>query len=123
MAERDYSRLVLIGKSLGAALVGLLCLQMTLPEWTRAVYLTPPLGSMFNPTFLDTKQPSCIALGTQDRYFDVKALRDLEEAKDFKLIKVENADHSMNVKYDLKASLNALHVVVEEVVTFITLGD
>lgn len=120
LTEREYSRLVLIGKSLGAALVGLLCLQMPLPTWTRAVYLTPPLGSMFNPTFLDTEQPAYVALGTGDRYFDAEALRALEGVKEFKLIQVKDGDHSMNVGADLKASLHAVHVVVEGVVAFVT---
>jgi predicted alpha/beta-hydrolase family hydrolase len=120
LAEREYTHLVLMGKSLGAALVGLLCQQMALPSSTRAVYLTPPLGPLFNPIFLETTQPACIALGTADRYYDEKSLSALKKARGFQLIKIEGADHSMNIPGDLGASLRALQVAVERVMGFIT---
>lgn len=123
LAEREYTRLVLVGKSLGAALVGLLCQQMELPSGTRTVYLTPPLGPMFNPIFLDTTQTACIALGTDDRFFDANVLSELEGAKSFELIKVENADHSMIISGNLEASLLALRKVTEGIVEFVTSGD
>jgi alpha-beta hydrolase superfamily lysophospholipase len=123
LSERKYKRLVLIGKSLGAALVGLLCQQMKLPSWTRAVYLTPPLGPMFNPIFLETTPSACIALGTSDRFFDESVLRELEGNKSFDLIKVEKADHSMNIPDDLEASLAALRKVTKGILEFVTSGD
>jgi hypothetical protein len=122
LAEREYTRLVLIGKSLGAALVGLLCQEMELPSGTRTVYLTPPLGPMFNPIFLGTTQSACIALGTGDRFFDAKVLSELKGTKSFDLIKVENADHSMNISDDLEASLHALREVTEGIVDFVISG-
>lgn len=123
LEAREYSRLVLIGKSLGAALIGLLCQEMSLPSWTRTVYLTPPLGPMFNPIFLDTTHSACIALGTSDRYFDASVLGELEGIKRFNLIKVENADHSMNIADDLEASMNALGKVTRGIIDFVTSGD
>ena len=56
LAERGYTRLVLVGKSLGAALAALLCQQLYSPAWTVVVYLTPPIGPIFNPVFLEAPQ-------------------------------------------------------------------
>lgn len=123
LTTRAYSRLVLMGKSLGAVLVGLLCQQMTLPSPTHAVYLTPPLGAMFNPIFLETTQRACVALGTADRFFEASVLEQIQGEKAFTLIQVDGADHSMNIAGNLEATLNALGNVVEGVVTFVTIGD
>jgi predicted alpha/beta-hydrolase family hydrolase len=119
LRQREYSKVVLMGKSLGASLVALLCQQISLPPWTRAVYLTPPLGAMFNPIFLKTTQPACLALGTADRFYDAEALQALQEAKTFHLIQIEGADHSLNVKGNIMASLDGVKQVSEGVLTFI----
>jgi predicted alpha/beta-hydrolase family hydrolase len=121
--QRDYQQLVLMGKSLGASLVALLCQQLVLPAWTRAVYLTPPLGAMFNPIFLETAQPACLALGTVDRFYDPEALRALRQARTFHLIQIEGADHSLNIEGDLQASLDGVKRVTEEVIAFICAGE
>jgi predicted alpha/beta-hydrolase family hydrolase len=119
MAERPYSRLVLAGKSLGASLVALLCQEMALPERTLAIYLTPPLGPLFNPVFLGSAQPAYMALGTADRFYNAAALSELQNMKSFRLQQVEGADHSMNIPGDLSASMAAVRMVTEGVVEFI----
>ncbi len=120
LAERDYPRLVLAGKSLGASLIALLCQDMQLPDRTQAVYLTPPLGPMFDPVFLEANQEALLALGTADRFFDAGALEHLQGAKEFHLVVIQEADHSMNIKGDLDASLGAVQRVTQEVIAFIT---
>lgn len=120
LAERPYSRLVLMGKSMGASLVALLCQEMTLPHTTRSIYLTPALGPMFNPGFLETTQPALLAMGTEDRFFDEAVLAELMGKKEFHLVKVEGADHSMNIPGDLAASLEAIQRVTEAVSEFVS---
>jgi predicted alpha/beta-hydrolase family hydrolase len=123
LRQREYQKVVLMGKSLGASLVALLCQQMSLPPWTRAVYLTPPLGAMFNPIFLETTQLACLALGTADRFYDPQALIALQQAKTFHLIQIEAADHSLNIKGDLEASLDVVKLMSEEVLAFIRASE
>lgn len=120
LTQRSYPRLVLIGKSLGASLVAFLCQQQALPETTLAVYITPPLGPMFNPVFQETTQPACLALGTADRFYDAAVLSDLQKTRAFQLVQVDGADHSMNVPGDLDASLEAVKRVAVAVVAFIS---
>jgi len=123
MEDREYPRLGLIGKSLGAAVVALLCQTELYLAEARAAYLTPPLGMpFFDPIFSQTNQPAYLALGTRDRFYDPQVLESLQEARFFELTVIEGADHSMNVAGDLDASLEAVKRVVGEAVAFIK-GD
>lgn len=117
---RNYPRLVMLGKSLGALLIALLCQQEALHERVRTVYLTPPLGPMFTPLLLETHQTALLALGTEDRFFDADALQALEREKGLRLVVVEGADHSMNLKDELDASLEAVGRVTQAVIDFVT---
>jgi hypothetical protein len=119
LAEREYQRLVLLGKSLGAALVALLCQQLSLPEWTRSIYLTPPLGPMFNPVFLETSQEACIVLGTGDRFFEQDLLLELTSRKGVRVLRIEGADHSMNMPGALGKSLEIIEQVSSGIVDFV----
>jgi predicted alpha/beta-hydrolase family hydrolase len=123
LAKRSYARLILMGKSIGASLVTLICQEMTLPHRTRAIYLTPALGPMFNPGFIETTHPALLALGTDDRFFDETAIAELTKNKAFHLVQVEGADHSMNIPGNLAASLEAIQRVTEAVNEFISSAD
>ena len=123
MEDREYPRLGMIGKSLGAAVVALLCQTEHYLAEARAAYLTPPLGvPFFDPIFSQTNQPAYLVLGTRDRFYDPQMLESLQEARLFELTVIEGADHSMDVAGDLEASLNAVKRVIGEVVEFLK-GD
>ena len=117
---RDYPRLGLVGKSLGAAVVAQLCANE--PEFSeaRAGYLTPALGTpFFDPLFLETSQPAYVAVGTADRFYSKEALENLQDKKPFELTLIESADHSMNVPGDLAASTESVRKVVEGLLAFL----
>ncbi len=123
MNIRDYPRLGLVGKSLGAAVVAHLCANE--PEFSeaRAGYLTPALGTpFFDPLFLDTRQSAFVAVGTADRFYSSEVLENLQDKKAFELALVESADHSMNVSGDLAASTESVRKVVEGLLTFLQDG-
>jgi dienelactone hydrolase len=120
LSERAYPRLGLVGKSLGAGVVAYLCRQMAELAEARAAYLTPVLGSaFFDDVFAETRQPAYVAVGTKDRYYDHQALEDLQTSRSFALTRVEGADHSMDVRGDLRASLAAVERVVSETLAFL----
>jgi hypothetical protein len=120
LAERDYPRVALVGKSLGAGVAAYLCRQVEELAEARAAYLTPVLGSpFFDDVFSETQQPAYVAIGTKDRYYDKQVLDDLKESRPFELTVVEGADHSMDVRGDLRASLGAVERVVGETVAFL----
>jgi hypothetical protein len=117
LAERDYPRIGLAGKSLGANIVAHLCQVDPALKDARAAFLTPPLGNpLFDSSFMSIAQRAYLAMGTRDRFFKAERLEALKEARQFALTLIEGADHSMDVPGDLDASLGAVRRVVSEVV-------
>lgn len=108
LQQRSYPKLVLTGKSLGAAVVAvLLTMEMEL-DYARAIYLTPPLGTpVFDQVFIETKNASYIALGLADRFYNEQTLNQLQAKKEFRCTLVPGADHSLYIEGDLSATLQA----------------
>jgi hypothetical protein len=120
LKEREYIKIGLLGKSLGALIVAQLCSSMSELEDARAVYLTPPLNSpFFGQLFLQTSQKAYLAMGTADRFFSATALEELKLEREFGLTLIEDADHSMDFGDDIEATFEGMKRVVGEVVEFI----
>jgi hypothetical protein len=120
LSERNYPRIGLVGKSLGCFIIAQLCSTFEGLENVRCVYLTPPIGTpFFDEIFPETTQPAHLAIGTEDRFYNPKALEDLQGKRSFGLTLVEGADHSMDVAGDLKASLEGMEKVTQDVVDFL----
>ena len=124
LLEREYPRLGLVGKSLGALLAAQLC---SMQEWlsaARVAYLTPPLGTpFFDQILMQTRQRSLLAIGTNDRFYSQSALEAIRKARPFDLTLVEHADHSMNIAGDIGASMQAVQQVALDVVAFMEEED
>jgi hypothetical protein len=118
---RRYSRVGLVGKSLGAGVVAHLCANVPDLVKARAAYLTPMIGTpLFDPVFVRTVQPAYLALGTADAFYEAQALETLQAGHPFALTVIEGGDHSLVVAGDWEASIEALRRVTREVVTFLT---
>jgi predicted alpha/beta-hydrolase family hydrolase len=121
LSERTYPRVGLAGKSIGASVAAHICQVEPTLEAARLVLLNPPLGhAFFDSTFLDTTQPTFLATGTADRFYDAAALETLRLSRAFELCLIENADHSMDVVGNLGASVDAVKRVVAESASFLT---
>lgn len=121
--QRNYNSIVLVGKSLGAAVAALLCTTLDALKGARVVYLTPPLGTpVFDPVFLDTKQPAYLAIGSSDRFYDPEALMDLNSRKAFEYTVASDADHSIYIEGDLAGTLMAHERIILDVVRFAQQG-
>jgi acetyl esterase/lipase len=119
LKQREYTKVVLAGKSLGAAIVAvLLTLGLDL-EHARAVYLTPPLDTpVFDPVFVETENESYLALGTADRFYDEKKFNELLSEKRFEYTLIPDADHSVYIEGKLEATLQAHEDITRAVVDF-----
>jgi len=118
--SRGYSRIGLIGKSLGAGVVAYLCAHRSELTTARAAYLTPALGTpFFDPFFVKTSQPAFLAVGTSDRYYSAEVLERLRGQRPFELVLIEGADHSLDVPGDLSASIEAAGRAVAGVLHFL----
>lgn len=117
---RAYTRIGLVGKSLGASVAARLCASAPEVAAARAAFLTPLLGTpLFDPDFARAAQPACLVAGTADSVFDEQALGALAAGRPFRLVRVEGGDHSLIVDGDLEASLRALETAVSEVLDFL----
>lgn len=119
LRQRSYPKVALAGKSLGTAVVAVLLTMDLDLDHARAIYLTPPLGTpVFDPVFLETQAPAYIALGSADRFYDEAGFDALSARKEFEYTLIANADHSLYVQGDLKATLRAHERVTQSVVDF-----
>jgi hypothetical protein len=119
-AQRDYPRVGLAGKSLGAGVVAFLCQSEPSLAQSRAVFVTPALGTpLFDPILVEIDNPAYLAIGTEDRFFDREILDTLQSSRQFDLTVIKGADHSMDVLGDLERSLKAVETIVSEVVDFL----
>jgi acetyl esterase/lipase len=124
LAEREYPRIGLAGKSIGASVAAHICQVEPACEAARLVLLNPPLGHpFFDSTFLETRQAAFLATGTADRFYDQGALEALHASRVFELCVIENADHSMDVVGDLEASVEAVKQVVGDAAQFLINGE
>ena len=120
LEARNYSNVALVGKSLGAAVTAVLLTMGMNLDHARAIYLTPPLGTpVFDPVFLETKNASYIAMGSADRFYDEEALEELRAEKDFALTLIPEADHSLYIENDVKATMIAHERITIDVVEFV----
>jgi predicted alpha/beta-fold hydrolase len=118
--ERQYKRISLLGKSLGALIVAQLCGSMGEVKDARAIYLTPPINSpFFGQIFLQTSQKAHMAMGTGDRFYSETELEELHSEREFTNTLIENADHSMDIAGDIEATMDGMKRLVSEVVDFI----
>ncbi|NIM94577.1 MAG: hypothetical protein GTO18_12830 [Anaerolineales bacterium] len=117
---RDYPRMGLAGKSLGAFIIAQLCTMTTTLNAARLVLLTPPLEMPFFTQLIpQIAQPMHMVIGTEDRFYSEDALQELSSIQELSVTIVEGADHSMNVTGDLDASIEALRQATSEVVRFL----
>jgi acetyl esterase/lipase len=120
LSEREYPRVALAGKSIGASVAAHICKVEPALDAACLVMLNPPLGhAFFDNTFMETKQPAFLATGTADRFFNAKALEVLRASRMFEMCIIDDADHSMDVVGDLDASAEAMKQVVTRAVAFI----
>ena len=118
--ERSYERIVLLGKSLGCGVIAFLCQTEPGLADSRAIYLTPPLGTVgFDPLFGETSQPALLVLGSADRFYEEGALENLLQQRDYEWLLLEGLVHSLDIPGDLSASLQAMETITERIIEFI----
>ena len=124
MGRRAYPRLGFVGKSLGSIVLAQLCANGAVPDGATAAYLTPPMGNpLFDSTFVATRQPAYIAIGTADSFYSEQAVAELRARRPALVRVVKDADHGLDVPGDLAASLRAVGQVVEDASSFFLTGE
>jgi len=115
MAQRDYVRVTLIGKSLGTWSMGRLVVEgQHLPNRVDCVWLTPMLN---NPAWRELvvcgKRLNLIVTGTADPYYRAAALNEIEHSIGCYKMVVDGADHLLEIPGNATESLKVLQRLIK----------
>lgn len=120
LAQRSYSRITVVGKSLGTIAAAFLLTENPAFTDAEAVLLTPVLR--FGPFMRQVVRRQgryLYVIGTADPHYDPALLLQVTQATGGERLVIEGADHSMEIAGDLSASLRALGRVVRSIEGFI----
>ena len=120
MAQRDYSKVALIGKSIGTLAMGeLLTTQAKLAQ-ARAVWLTPLFrNERLKNQINQCRQPSLFVIGTADPNYTPTIMAEAKEYTGGEAVVIEGADHSLEIKDNIPESLKALRKVIDALERFL----
>lgn len=123
MAQRDYQRVVLFGKSLGSLVLAWLLVHEAELLHATYVWLTPLVRVPFLREAVRRAKPrSLFIAGDADPLFDASAMQDLMKHGDFHLLVLSNANHSLEVEGDLDATLKGMALILHTLDEFLQKG-
>lgn len=120
IGQRNYDRLVLIGKSIGTLGLAYLVTQGGLATATT-IWLTPLLRQ---PWLVQAAQqcrgPALFVAGTGDSTYDPAALEKVQQATGAKSFILEGANHSLEIPGELDRSIAWIGKYVQEIDSFLS---
>ncbi len=120
LEKGDYAQITIVGKSLGTLAVGHLANTMPQMIDARTIFFTPLLK---NPRLvqqiISAKGEVLLAVGTEDNLHAPDTLQVIQAARKVDVIEVIGGDHSLEIKGDVKRSLEMLTKVMEGVDQFL----
>lgn len=117
-AVRGSTRVTLLAKSLGTRVIARLP-ESLLPRSTDAVWLTPIFADAAIATSAATKAwRSLYVYGSADPACDDDALRGVVAATGGSVLRIDGADHGLEVAGDAEASAHALVRLTAEMLTW-----
>lgn len=120
--QREYSKVTLIGKSLGTRVIALLLEEMSLLDLTpdlRIIWLTPVWNDERHfKAMLELKGSSLHVIGTDDPYYSDTLYNKLLLKKHIEVLVFKGADHSLDVDGNTDLSLTYLTQLVSKIKNF-----
>lgn len=114
-SQRPYTRLVLVGKSIGTLAMGFLLAGGT-AEQAATIWLTPLLHQ---PLLVQAaclcRGPALFAVGEADSTYDPQALDRIRQETGAAAVVLPGANHSLEVPGDLQQSIRHLGTVLEAI--------
>jgi hypothetical protein len=110
MAQREYTRLTLIGKSLGTwSVARLVAGGQPLPNRVDCIWVTPMLNNPeWRQLVICGKRLNLIVTGTADSYYQAAALSEIERSAGCYKMVVEGADHLLEIPGKANETLRVL---------------
>ena len=116
----DYEHCFLLSKSIGSIPMAI--------EWSKRNFIRNAFGIWLTPllkqdlvyeALLHTELPSLCVIGDQDHHYIEERVKILKKNELLSTVTVPNSDHSLEIKGDIAASIDALKMVMECVQAFI----
>ena len=120
LAQREYERVTLVGKSIGTLAVAHLLTTEGRLRSPQCIWLTPLLrNARLRAQIKQAPHRALFVIGTADPQYDAARLAELQQATAGEVLVIEGADHSLEITGDVLASLHALEQVMEAMGEFV----
>jgi len=120
LSQRSYTEVALIGKSIGTLAMGELLATETRLAHAHTVWLTPLLREdRLRRQIFECRNPSLFVIGTADPNYNPAHLAEVKEQTGGEAVVIEGADHSLELKNNLKGSLEAMREVIDALERFL----
>lgn len=114
LAQGDYCRVTLVGKSIGTMALGYLVTSDDRLRRADCVWLTPLLRDQhLREQMAASEGRHLVIIGSADSHHDGKLLREVQETAGAQTVVIDGADHSLEVEGDLPATLEAMQHVIQ----------
>jgi predicted alpha/beta-hydrolase family hydrolase len=120
LAQRAYTRITLVGKSLGTMTMGYLLTSEARLAHANAIWLTPLLwNDVLRSQIQQTSPNSLFVVGTADPHYNPALLSEVETATDGQSVVIEEGNHSLEIQGDVLGSIQAIDTVMRAVKAFL----
>jgi predicted esterase len=121
LTEHDYEKVIFLGKSIGTMPIVDGLLQSPAYLHAAAILLTPLLTSdMLAANLQKSDHPIFLAIGTEDHFYREDVIEKLRQTKsELHLEIIPNANHALEIGWDVKCSLEALDRVMSSMDSFV----
>ena len=111
--DTKYKSIVFIGKSIGT-IVQITLMNKLIEDGYKFdfthIYLTP----VDRTSELGVKEGALVFTGTSDPLIKADSVKKIEDARDVEVIKIDGADHSLNIKNDIVKSSEILTYIISK---------
>jgi hypothetical protein len=119
LAFRPYTKITLVGKSLGTRAMGFLLGDERFQK-AECVWSTPPLTTEWLYSRIEQVRPrSLFIFGTADDYYKPENLQHLIKVTNGRAVVVEGANHGLEVPESIPRSLHGLGQIVQALQEFL----
>ena len=118
--QRNYGRLILVGKSIGTLVLTELIIHGDMPKNSTLIWLTPLLH--LEHVVGAARQPGGPALfigGSQDPSYTQEGVAQITDLPNVTTIRIAGANHSLEIPGDLPRSLRAMEEIVQGIDNFL----